>query len=188
VIQEYLSVIELGYRDFITNASYKIGHAYEEFRDSLVHSEVPEDLEGEYLEAYQMQLEEQAYPYEEKAAETYKAAMARADKLGIFDKWVGLARMRLSVLEPWNYTLLEKEIFVPAKPPVEPVEAEILSGDLEPRFCEVIGVEFEFRVLLELLPNADLQPGDVEPIEIILPPPGLDLPPCSVIPMTMESE
>lgn len=64
-----------------------------------------------------MQLEEQAYPYEEKAAEMYKAAMTRADELGIFDKWVGLARMRLSVLEPWNYELLESEIFVTVNPP-----------------------------------------------------------------------
>ncbi|MEK9804213.1 MAG: tetratricopeptide repeat protein, partial [Curvibacter sp.] len=53
-------------------ATYYLGETYLEFSRALNESERPEDLQGEEKEQYELALEEQAYPFEERAISVHK--------------------------------------------------------------------------------------------------------------------
>jgi len=59
------------------------------------------------LEQYNVLLEEQAYPFEEKAIEIHEINTRRVNK-GIYDQWVKNSFAALSKLRPVRYAKNEK--------------------------------------------------------------------------------
>jgi hypothetical protein len=70
-------------------------------------SERPGGLSGVELEQYEVLLEEQAYPFEEKAIEFHKLNAQRV-KSGVYDQWVDDSFKKLAVLEPARFGKKEK--------------------------------------------------------------------------------
>jgi tetratricopeptide (TPR) repeat protein len=95
-----------------TQATFHIGELYADFGDALMTSERPRNLSAEELEQYEILLEEQAYPFEEKAIEVHETNAQRiAD--GLYDKWVRKSMATLADLIPVRYAKKEKgESFV----------------------------------------------------------------------------
>ena len=60
---------------------------YRDLARALLASERPTGLSAEELEQYDLLLEEQAYPFEEKAIGVHERNAGRARK-GIYDQWV----------------------------------------------------------------------------------------------------
>jgi len=95
-----------------TEAAYHIGEIYGDFGRALMASERPRNLNAEELEQYNILLEEQAYPFEEKAIAVYETNAQRIGA-GIYDDWVRKSMDNLAKLLPARYAKPEEgESFV----------------------------------------------------------------------------
>lgn len=91
-----------GFSDTTTSANYELGELYRHFASALLESEVPKKLDGDVLEQYMILLEEQAYPFEEKAIAEYESNMALV-KQGVWTSGVRNSLMALAKLAPAKY-------------------------------------------------------------------------------------
>jgi TolA-binding protein len=87
-------------------ATYYLAEMYYNFNRSLVESERPEDLVGDEKEQYELALEDQAYPFEEKAIEVHQKN-TELISLGIFNAWVEKSFTKLAKLVPARYAKFE---------------------------------------------------------------------------------
>lgn len=98
----YSKVSSYGIAATATEATYAIGEIYREFSKSLLESERPGDLSDTESEQYRILLEDQAFPFEEKAIEFYEANLGHI-KNGHQDEWVEKSYAQLKVLFPTRY-------------------------------------------------------------------------------------
>lgn len=106
-LQAYNKVIKLGSATWVTASTYRIAEIYNEFGQSLLSSQRPAGLTDLELEQYEVLLEEQSYPFEEKAIKAHQLNTQRA-KDGIYDEWVKKSFARLRTLYPGRYGKYEK--------------------------------------------------------------------------------
>src|SRR5690606_26959829 len=90
-----------------TAATFYSGQLYAEFAQALMESERPPNLDQEALEEYELLLEDQAYPFEERAIEFHEINVARAAQ-GHFDDWVQRSYAALAQLMPARYRKEER--------------------------------------------------------------------------------
>lgn len=107
VIAVYTDAAEYGVAEVTTAATFRLGEVYEQFSSDLMESDRPTNLEADALEQYEILLEEQAYPFEEKAIDLYKANSDRAAD-GVYDEWVEMSFDRLAGLMPARYAKKER--------------------------------------------------------------------------------
>ena len=107
VIAAYTESAEYGVAEVTTAATFRLGEVYESFAADLVVSERPGNLDAAALEQYELLLEEQIYPFEEKAIELYMANTDRAPD-GVYDQWVQRSFDRLATLMPARYSKAER--------------------------------------------------------------------------------
>ncbi len=107
VIKAYTSAADYGVAEVTTASTFRLGEVYEQFSADLLDSDRPAELEADALEQYELLLEEQAYPFEEKAIDLYKANADRAPE-GIYDEWVEKSFERLAGLMPARYAKKER--------------------------------------------------------------------------------
>jgi tetratricopeptide (TPR) repeat protein len=93
--------------DVTTQATFNIGQLYADFSEALMNSERPRNLNADELEQYEILLEEQAYPFEEKAIEVHETNAQRIAS-GLYDKWVRKSMATLAELMPVRYAKQEK--------------------------------------------------------------------------------
>ncbi len=93
-------------QDVTTRATFEIAAIYGHMGEALLASERPRSLSPEELEQYEMLLEEQAFPFEEKAIELHEANVARLS-MGVFDASVQASLNALATLLPARYAKLE---------------------------------------------------------------------------------
>ncbi len=101
--------IEYGVEEFATKATFKVGAIYTSLSSDLMASERPRKLDALALEQYQILLEEQAYPFEEKAIEIHEGNAQRSWS-GIYDEWVKQSFAELGKLLPARYRKQESEL------------------------------------------------------------------------------
>lgn len=106
-ITAYERAMKYNVAEVTTSATYEIAEVYNNFAGSLMNSARPKGLSGEELEQYDILLEEQAFPFEEKAIDIHVANLART-KDGLFDKWVQGSLKILQQLQPIRYAKNEK--------------------------------------------------------------------------------
>jgi outer membrane protein assembly factor BamD (BamD/ComL family) len=99
-------VLEFNVAEFTTRANFYIGDIYLQLADDLLNSERPDNLNMLELEQYDILLEEQAYPFEEKAIELHEANAQRAWD-GIYDKWVKASLASLAEILSARYQKTE---------------------------------------------------------------------------------
>ena len=107
VIEAYTSASDYGVAEVTTAATFRLGEVYEQFSSDLMASDRPTELAADALEQYEILLEEQAYPFEEKAIDLYKANTDRAAD-GVYDEWVRNSFERLAGLMPARYAKKER--------------------------------------------------------------------------------
>lgn len=83
-------------------ATYEIAEIYFHFSRALMNSERPSNLTELQLEQYELVLEEQVYPFEEKAISVHEKNMELLD-LGIYNEWIDKSIDKLAVLLPARY-------------------------------------------------------------------------------------
>lgn len=92
----------LGDADITTAATYELGSLYREFGRAILNSSRPANLAGDALEQYNILLEEQAFPFEEKAIQAYETNLARLGQ-GLWNDWIHRSARALSELAPAKY-------------------------------------------------------------------------------------
>ncbi len=111
----YSKAASYGIADTVTAATYAIAEIYLEFSKSLLESERPGNLSITEEEQYKILLEDQAFPFEEKAIEFYEANLGHI-KNGHQDQWVAKSYAQLKTLFPTRYNreaLLDEYVDVP---------------------------------------------------------------------------
>ena len=96
-----------GYVEVSTAATHELGALYRNFAQTLLKSDRPKRLSSLELEQYNILLEEQAFPFEEKAIEWYETNLKLAGK-GIYDEWVGKSARDLGQMVPGRFGKRER--------------------------------------------------------------------------------
>ncbi|QEI14296.1 tetratricopeptide repeat protein [Cellvibrio japonicus] len=104
-------VLGYGIAEFTTQASFQIGEIYAQLSRDLMDSQRPRELDELALEQYDILLEEQAYPFEEKAIEIHQANAQRS-WTGTYDTWVKRSFDALAKLLPARYNKQESRLEV----------------------------------------------------------------------------
>jgi cellulose synthase operon protein C len=98
----YSKAAGYGIAEVTTAASYSMADLYRDLGRSLLASQRPGGLSAEELEQYDLLLEEQAYPFEEKAIGIHEVNAHRAAE-GIYDQWVRRSYAALAEMKPGRY-------------------------------------------------------------------------------------
>jgi len=85
-----------------TEATYSIALIYKKFSISLLESDRPKNLNAEELDQYEILLEDQAFPFEDKSIEFFEINLSRV-KDGLYNKWIKLSHKELLGLFPTRY-------------------------------------------------------------------------------------
>jgi outer membrane protein assembly factor BamD (BamD/ComL family) len=102
VLKAYTRVADYGVAEAATAATYQTAELYAEFGRALLASQRPKGLKKQELEQYNVLLEEQAFPFEEKAIELHEANARRA-AAGVYDSWVRSSYVALAKLRPVRF-------------------------------------------------------------------------------------
>ena len=108
-ISAYNDTLDLGVAEFTTRAHYRLGEIYQQLSQDLINAEKPKNLNELELEQYNILLEEQAYPFEEKAIEIHSSNIARS-RDGFYDDGVKNSFASLAKLLPARYNKPEKQL------------------------------------------------------------------------------
>jgi outer membrane protein assembly factor BamD (BamD/ComL family) len=103
----YRIASDYGIADVTTAATYRAAQIYSNLGKALLNSERPKGLSALELEQYNVLLEEQAYPFEEKAIALHEANAHRTTE-HIYDDSVKQSFAALSKLLPGRYAKTEK--------------------------------------------------------------------------------
>jgi outer membrane protein assembly factor BamD (BamD/ComL family) len=107
----YQQTLEYKISEFNTAANYQIGEIYHQLASDLMASAKPKNLSALELEQYEILLEEQSYPFEDKSIEIHEANAKRSWQ-GTYDEWVKQSFIALSELLPGRYNKQERTVEV----------------------------------------------------------------------------
>lgn len=106
-LKTYADALDYKIAEITTESTYNVAEIYRHFALALMQSQRPNDLNEEELEQYDILLEEQAYPFEEKTIDIHSSNIKRTQQ-GIYDKWVKLSFNVLAKMQPVRYSKQEK--------------------------------------------------------------------------------
>jgi TolA-binding protein len=106
-LEAYGNASAYGIATITTVATYRIAELYQRLSIDLMASERPDGLSEEELDMYEILLEEQSFPFEERAIDIYEVNAGRAAN-GYYDEWVVMSYEQLAKLMPGRYAKYEK--------------------------------------------------------------------------------
>ncbi len=106
-LKAYAAAADYGVADVSTAATYQTAELYRDFGKALMTSQRPKGLKKDELEQYNVMLEEQAFPFEEKAIEVHEINAKRTAN-GIYDSSVRDSFTALGQLRPARYGKVER--------------------------------------------------------------------------------
>jgi hypothetical protein len=109
----YGKALDYGVAEVTTAATFGMAELYRQLGADLMASERPKGLDAEAKEQYDVLLEEQAFPFEEKSIELHETNTRRTGD-GVYDEFVQRSFDVLAKLKPARYAKAEKsEDYVP---------------------------------------------------------------------------
>ncbi len=113
----YQSAAGYAVAEVTTAATFEMGELYRTLAADLMRSERPANLDAEELEQYDLLLEEQAFPFEEKSVEVHEVNARRTTE-GLYDEWVRRSFAVLAEIQPARFgKKVEPESFITALSP-----------------------------------------------------------------------
>ena len=107
LIREFSGLIEYQVGEVTAASTFYLAEIYADFSRSLMESERPKDLDAVDLEDYEMALEDQAYPFEEKAIGVHQSNLELI-AMGVYNSWVEKSIERLAQFLPARYAKYEE--------------------------------------------------------------------------------
>ena len=105
-LKGYTQAADYQVAEVTTAATFHSAELYRQLGKDLMASERPKKLSKDELEQYDVLLEEQAFPFEEKSIKLHEVNAART-KEGIYDEWVQKSFEALAKLNPGRYSKAE---------------------------------------------------------------------------------
>jgi len=105
-LKAYTQAADYQVSEVTTAATFESAELYGQLGKDLLSSERPKNLSKDELEQYNVLLEEQAFPFEEKAIKLHEVNAART-KEGTYDEWVQKSFAALAQLNPGRYGKVE---------------------------------------------------------------------------------
>ena len=105
-LKAYEAAADYQVANVTTAATFESAELYRQLGKDLMSSERPKNLKKDELEQYDVLLEEQAFPFEEKAIKLHEVNAART-KDGTYDEWVQKSFAALAQLNPGRYAKVE---------------------------------------------------------------------------------
>jgi tetratricopeptide (TPR) repeat protein len=139
MIESYTDVLKIGSADWGIAALTRIGMINQDFARNFVESPDPPGLDEEQLEMYRSELENRAFPLEEKAIEAYEKALEKSYELNIYNEYTLAAQDALNKFKPGEYGELRpvsytgSEFFSRAKPALGVAAVVPPAGDAKPK-------------------------------------------------------
>jgi outer membrane protein assembly factor BamD (BamD/ComL family) len=99
---QFKRLLEYEVADVTSASTYYLAEIYAHFSQALMESERPEGLSSLELEEYELAIEDQAYPFEEKAIEVHESNLALL-RIGVFNDWVKKSLRQLAQFVPARY-------------------------------------------------------------------------------------
>ncbi len=129
-VQAYTSAADYAVAEVTTAATYELAELYGRLGKDILESERPTGLDADALEQYVTLLEEQAYPFEEKAIEVHAINAARTVN-DVYDEWVRKSFTALAALMPARYgkTEMISDYIVSIAPPAPAVVEQVAAAD-----------------------------------------------------------
>ena len=106
VLGTYGQALDYGVAEVTTAATYGMAELYRQLGADLMASERPKGLDADSREQYDVLLEEQAFPFEEKAIALHETNASRTGD-GVYDEWVQRSFEVLAKLKPARYAKTE---------------------------------------------------------------------------------
>ena len=106
-LRAYAAASEVAIADVTTAATFHTAALYQDFGQALITSTRPKKLNKIELEQYNVMLEEQAFPFEEKAIELHEANTRRT-AAGVYDLWIERSFTELAKFKPVRYGKTER--------------------------------------------------------------------------------
>jgi hypothetical protein len=95
-----LTDYELG--EFTAAATFYMAEIYAQFSKALMSSERPEGLSRQERQQYELAIEEQAYPFEEKAIAVHESNLKLISR-GVYNAWIEKSLQKLAEFVPARY-------------------------------------------------------------------------------------
>ena len=109
--QEFGQLLEYEVGEVTAAATFYLAEIYAHFSIALMESERPDGLTPLELEDYELAIEEQAYPFEERAIEVHESNLELIS-LGVYNEWIDKSLARLAEFVPARYAKQEEESVV----------------------------------------------------------------------------
>jgi len=105
--QKFNRLVEYEIGELTAAAGYYLAEIYAHFSKALMTSERPQGLEPMELEQYELAIEDQAYPFEEKAIAVHKENLKLMSR-GVYNEWIDKSLQKLAELMPARYARQEE--------------------------------------------------------------------------------
>jgi len=100
--QEFNRLVEYEVGEVTAAATFYLADIYAHFSKALSESERPDGLNAQEMQEYELAIEEQAYPFEEKAIQIHEKNLELIS-VGIYNPWVDRSLGKLARLVPARY-------------------------------------------------------------------------------------
>ncbi|NCF20636.1 MAG: tetratricopeptide repeat protein, partial [Haliea sp.] len=100
--EQFGRLVDYGIGDFTAAATFYLAEIYSHFSKTLMTSERPEGLSPLEMEQYDLAIEEEAYPFEEKAIEVHESNLELISR-GVYNEWIEKSLQRLAESVPARY-------------------------------------------------------------------------------------
>lgn len=101
-VDTYTNLLDYQVADVTAAATFYLAEIYFHFSRALQESERPTDLSPLELEEYELALEDQVYPFEERAIRVHEQNVALLG-IGVYNRWISQSIGKLASLVPARY-------------------------------------------------------------------------------------
>jgi hypothetical protein len=108
VTQQFKQLLDYEVAEVTAASTFYLAEVYAHFSMALMESERPDNLAPLELEQYELAIEEQAYPFEDKAINVHESNLELIS-LGIFNTWIEKSLQKLAEVMPARYDRPEAE-------------------------------------------------------------------------------
>jgi cellulose synthase operon protein C len=106
-LKGYAVAADYGVADVSTAATFHTAALYQDFGQAMLKSQRPKGLKKLEIEQYNLLLEDQAQPFEDKAIGLHEVNAKRTAQ-GVYDEWVQKSFAALKTLKPGRYARVER--------------------------------------------------------------------------------
>lgn len=103
VEKAYTEVVAVGNGEYAIASTTRIGLAYGDLAQNFLDSPDPKGLDEDQLSMYRGELENRAFPLEEKSIQALELALTKSYDLSVYNEWTLLAQDKLNKYKPGLY-------------------------------------------------------------------------------------